>query len=195
MKLITAFIVSLIMSGSVFARNDLDRVVSAKAFKEPVIHEMVINDDPALSRSNSPGIITTQVIDWGGQCIFGYQDIDVTFGIPTIPSYSMVSADVKLDYADANFYDESVWFEPEIDYYLQGPEVDIVGFGDSALSVGVLKGKAGEANTASWKVLNQIRYDSASDGLGFQINIDAIHHDETWWCLVVNTATLTTRWE
>jgi len=183
MKLIVAFTVSLIMSGSVFARDDFAK---ASSFREPVIHEIAIKDVPALSKSKSLGnIITTQVIDWGGQCLWHDDDIDVTFGIPTIPGYTMVSANIKLNYADADFNDVSVWDEPE---------VDIVGIGDSSLSVDVLKGKNGEVATASWSVLNQIEHDSASGSLGFQVNIDALHNNNHW-CLVVNTATLTTRWK
>ena len=196
MKFITAFIAFLMLSGSAFARGDVDNASFAafSVLKAPVVHEMVIKNNPsrsvapsmsfALPSSSSP-ITTTQVIDWGGQCLWHDEDIDVEFGIPNIPGYTMVSADIQLNYADADFNDVSVWDEPE---------VDIVGIGDSSFSVDVLKGKTNEKATASWKVLNQIKNDSASGSLGFQGNIDALHNSNHW-CLVVNTATLTTYWK
>ncbi|MCF6203027.1 MAG: hypothetical protein L3J59_05045 [Methylococcaceae bacterium] len=198
MKFITTFIVFIIINGSAFARGggDLDRMAFRLAApKEPVVHEMAISKVPALSTQQSKslalaglsgsGITTKQVIDWGGQCLWHDDDIDVDFGIPSIPGYTMVSAKLSLNYADADFNDVSVWDEPE---------VDIVGIGDSSFSLEVLKGTNGSASTTSWNVLNQIENDSASGSLGFQVNIDALHNN-SYWCLVVKTATLTTYWK
>jgi hypothetical protein len=172
---------------------------------------MVINKDPALSVSSAqvlapqrpggefipirpsvgaasplPGqITTTQIIDWGGQCLWFNEDIDVKFGIPTIPGFTMVSANITLNYADVDFNDVSVW---------DTPEIDVVGIGDSSFSVDVLKGKEGQAGSTTWNALSQVQNDSASGLLGFQVDIDALHN-EMYWCLKVTNATFKTVWQ
>ncbi len=197
----------LLMTGSIYARSDLDSASgpalsasSAEAPQGPIVHEIVINRGPDLSAAASesaPGgaaavqnvnpspITTTQVIEWGGQCLWYNEDIDVQFGIPTIPGYTMVDANITFKYSDADFNDVSVW---------ETPEVDIVGIGDSSFAVDVLKGKEGQASSATWGALNQIQNDSVSGYLGFQINIDSLHN-EMYWCLKVEAATLTTVWQ
>jgi hypothetical protein len=214
----------LFMGGSAFARNDLHNIghssgrpslsaSSAEVPQGPVVHEMVINKDPALSVSSAemiapqqiggasgiipirpsigavsppPGqIITTQIIDWGGQCLWFNEDIDVKFGIPTILGFTMVSANITLKYSDVDFNDVSVW---------DTPEIDVVGIGDSSFSVDVLKGKEGQSGSTTWNALNQIQNDSASGLLGFQVDIDALHN-EMYWCLNVTNATLKTVWQ
>jgi len=192
----------LLLTGSVYARSDLDSAsrpsLSAEASQGPVINEMVINGEPGLSAAsaaaapgeaaasaNSGPITTTQVIEWGGQCLWYNEDIDVQFGIPEIPGYSMTAANITFKYSDADFNDVSVW---------DTPEVDIVGIGDSSFAVDVLKGKEGQASSAKWEVLSQIQNDAGSGYLSFQINIDSLHN-EMYWCLKAETATLTTIWQ
>jgi len=94
-------------------------------------------------------------------------------------------SNITFKYSDADFNDVSVW---------ETPEVDIVGIGDSSLAVDVLKGKEGQASLATWGALNQIQNDSGSGYLSFQINIDSLHN-EMYWCLKAETATLTTVWQ
>ena len=198
----------LLITGSVYARSDLDSASrpaqsasSAEALPQgPIVNEIVINKEPSFSAAASestsseaaaiPGanpspITTTQVIEWGGQCLWYNEDIDVQFGIPTIPGYTMVGANITFKYSDADFNDVSVW---------ETPEVDIVGIGDSSLAVDVLKGKEGQASLATWGALNQIQNDSGSGYLSFQINIDSLHN-EMYWCLKAETATLITVWQ
>ncbi|RUM94696.1 MAG: hypothetical protein DSZ28_01875, partial [Thiothrix sp.] len=139
----------------------------------------------AVSSANSGPITTTQVIEWGGQCLWYNEDIDVQFGIPAIPGYSMKAANITFKYSDADFNDVSVW---------DTPEVDIVGIGDSSFAVDVLKGKEGQTSSAKWPVLSQIQNDASSGYLGFKINIDSLHN-EMYWCLKAETATLTTIWQ
>jgi len=189
----------LLMGGSAFAGGDLDSVsrpTSLQSLQAPVVHEIIINNDPSLSISSlaiAPSqttirprhpITTRQLIDFGGRCRWYNEDINVQFGIPIIPGYTMTSANIKLDYSDADFNDVSVW---------NTPEVDIVGIGDSSFSVDTLKGKNNQAKSATWSALNQIQNDSASGFLGFQVNIDALHN-QMYWCLKVKGATLTTSW-
>jgi len=196
----------LLITGSVYARSDLDSASgpalsasSAEAPQGPIVNEIVISEEPALSAAASesasseavaiPGanpspITTTQVIEWGGQCLWYNEDIDVQFGIPTIPGYAMVDANITFKYSDADFNDVSVW---------ETPEVDIVGIGDSSFAVDVLKGKEGQAGSATWSALTPIKNDSGSGYLGFQVNIDSLHN-EMYWCLKVETATLATIW-
>ncbi len=193
----------LLIAGSAYARSDLDSAsrpaisaASAERPQGPVVNEIVIHKDPAVSAAapgtaaavaatNPSPITTTQVIEWGGQCLWYNEDIDVQFGIPAIPGYSMVGANITFKYLDADFNDVSVW---------DTPEVDIVGVGDSSFAVDVLKGKEGQASSAEWEVLSQIQNDSASGYLGFQVNIDALHN-EMYWCLTPKSATLTTTWQ
>jgi hypothetical protein len=201
MKTLTALSATsiLLMGSSAFAAGDLgsvSRPTSLAELQSPVVHKIIINNDPSLSLSSlaiAPSqtltrprapITTRQLIEFGGRCLWYNEDINVQFGIPIIPGYTMTSANIKLDYSDADFNDVSVW---------NTPEVDIVGIGDSSFSVDTLKGKNGQAKSAKWSALNQIRNDSASGFLGFQVNIDALHN-QMYWCLKVKGATLTTNW-
>jgi hypothetical protein len=125
---------------------------------------------------------TTQTIDFGEFCRWKDHNIDVFFNNPSFPGYKLSSATIELSYFDADFNDQSMF---------SNLEVDIVGIGDSSHAVDVLKGFNNRSNTSEWSVVNQLR--RSSDQLRFQVNIDALQTGS--WCLEARNATLQTLWQ
>ena len=180
MKTIIPFLTMglLSLTGTVHSQGDVDNNVAPangiNAITAPVVHEMKTTQEmasaPAVAGSGvaSPSAIikTEQVIDFGGQCRWFNDDIRVQFGVPNIPGFQLRDATINLRVSDVDFFDVSIWEEPEI---------DIVGIGNTFLSVGVLGGRNGEPYGAAYNAVDQLQKNLQSGALDFQINIDALH--------------------